>query len=260
MTTAAPSHEEPVYRSLAIESALSPMAALPKAGVPMTKPSVGMADVKTAPGLSIPSLPMPLIGYPVSFTSRFVNDEPAAVVQRMQATLQGYGCAIEQVSANELCCVRKNDCASVKFTITLWDCSAEPEAPGRFLVELERVQGCPFLYKETMCQAFPHGGGGSSQPPAVPRQFRCLAVPDSMCNDNILSECMESALKQCTASSDDGIKLQSVTALANLCCKDKLLREQLSKVHGQERIAPLLADADMDVRFQAERLMSSYAL
>jgi len=249
-SSTSPHSLEDVYRSLPVEALQSSVSAMSMVAPAAAKSPGG----NTAAGSIIPTLPLPLASYPLSHVASFLNDDPSSILPRAQASLKQCGCKVEQTSPSELSCSIRDECAQVKFNVSLWDVSNEPSAPARCLVDIQRVQGCPFLFYDIVGQAFAAPLGSST---GSSRHFRCLSVPkDLAVSSDIHPQCLETVLSLCTGS-DVNIKLQALSALANLCCKDSLVRERVVKVHGQDRLSPLLQDADLNVRTQVQRLMSS---
>jgi hypothetical protein len=244
-----PHSPDDVYRSIKFEAPIVAPVVPRLAG----KTSPAPAAAATPASDSAPRLPLPLAGYPVSNASNFVNEAPSQVLARVEENFKSHGVHVERVpeESNKLMCQLNTELSSTKFTVAMWDVSQEPQAPAPLLVEVDRVNGCPFLFHSLLSQAF-------SQKPEV-KTFQCLEMPAGGTKaGGVHTGCVENVLTLLSASGGDvGQRQAAVRALAILCAKDAEVKNQLMAARAPERLASLLQDKDEEIRASAARLFKA---
>jgi len=232
-STSSPSPFEAVYRSIDVE-----VLPMPRLSAPAPKAKAAAVVAPAAKADLFPHLMWPLVAYPLGQFSVFCADEPAALVERVQAQLVAQGCEVSREACNVLACsLNTSDNAHSRFSVAVWDVTYDPSAPPQpTLVDVQRLAGCPFLFQRVVGQVM-------CKP--TERKFQCLPVPDSFSSaGSIEAGDIDAAIVRCTQG-DTPARVEAVVALSKQCASDALLRQSLCAANGRARLAGLLDDAPL---------------
>jgi hypothetical protein len=147
---------------------------------------------------------------------------------------------------------------SCQFVMNVWQVpEGEPGAAGKYVVQVDRSCGCPFLFKQVLSNAF--------APPdqrKYNRFFRVPKLPECFCDEGkgIKKECVENALKLATSDIYEQ-RAQGLFTLANLSAEeDASFKAMFKSADGPTRIKKLqgevLPETDSFIKRAMDRILT----
>ncbi|KAH9261073.1 hypothetical protein BASA81_000777 [Batrachochytrium salamandrivorans] len=236
-----------VYRGLAgVMSAPSPATASPQSAQSKTLPRHPFADLPTNRSMFLmhcDETALPLFALERSL--REVCSQ--AFLERSDAVYVFY-CQAQASDGDE----------RVEFSLNVWG----GDSSGEYLLEVTRLDGCPFLLQQILTKVAQLPSGGASSLPhglfRVPKLPECLR--DSFLCDNGTSgggvQCLQKMLDVCVGVDFEQRK-QTLKALADLTRDNPRLTRMFHEANGPELLSPLLQDHDPCIQRLVERTLEN---
>lgn len=239
-----------VYRSLAgVMRAPSPAAAAPAPTNPPIKalPRHPFAELSTNRSLFL--MPCDETTLPLPALERSLREVCSQVFLERSEAVYVFYC---QAQAGD-----DDGDERVEFALNVW---AGLKGGGEYLLEVTRLDGCPFLLQQVLTKVA-HSPLGASSPPhglfRVPKLPECLRDSLPPCDYAPSSgECLGKMLDVC-AGADFEQRKQTLKALADLTRDNPRLVRLFHEANGPGRLSPLLQDRDPCIQRLVERTLQN---
>jgi len=264
-TTSPPSFD--VYRSLPISASLlarnasssstaeTVPASIKESLIAAERKSVAeKAPASASSAIPFPPVPIASLAHPMSvwldeFDLEVTRAKLAAVCStcelRKTASTCEYVCSAQLEDGNENC----------RFTLNVWRVpEGEEGALGKYLIQVDRNAGCPYLFRQVLAKAF---DAPEILKSTGKKLFRALPLPECLCDEGagIRRECVESAISLATSDLYEQ-RVQGVLTLASLCSeKNPTFSSLFTAANGPQRIGKLQGESDCVIKRAVARIL-----
>jgi len=240
-TTAPPSFD--VYRSLPVSASIlaARTTSSPSAEIVSAAPKQDVAQQQSKELLALPYPPVPVASLDTDNALWFDQIDLEGIKKKLEAVSQKCELRRTPTTCELICTAQANDgFETCQFTMNVWQIpEGEAGAQGKYLVQVDRGWGCPFLFKQVLSNAFAPPEGKKFN-----RFFRVPKLPECMCDEGkgIKKECVENAIKLASSENLEQ-RTQGVLTLATLSVEgNEAFHAMFKSVDGPTRIKKLQSE------------------